>query len=153
VCEDTLKKTESDREFVNHWLADLLEAAEQQLDHDARVKLVEHCGKRCYERYSFKHEIAANGRGSVDKLVTALQANFESWREGDLVHIRYGKVSKGCYCPAAKYRPPKPGDLHCECTRSMHQTICETALGRPLKVDILESVRRGGQTCHFVVHV
>ena len=29
---------------------------------------------------------------------------------------RYGEVSQGCYCPAAKYRPAKPNDLHCECT-------------------------------------
>jgi len=83
----------------------------------------------------------------------AYQVNFEAWRENDLLHIRYGKVSKGCYCPAARHRPPQAGDLHCECTRATHQAVCETALGRPLHVNILETVRRGGQTCHFVVHV
>jgi hypothetical protein len=49
-------------------------------------------------------------------------------------------------------RPPKPDDLHCECTRTTHQSIFETALGRPIKVDVVETLRRGGKTCHFVAH-
>jgi hypothetical protein len=110
--------------FVQNWLSDLLAAMDAQLDREARVKLME-----------------------------AYKKNFEIWREGDLVHIRYGEVSDHCYCPAANYRPAKPGDIHCECTRSTHQTIFETALGRPFKVDIADSLRRGGKTCHFIVHL
>ena len=33
------------------------------------------------------------------------------------------------------------------------QTIFETAMDRPFKVEILESLRRGGKTCHFLVHL
>ena len=87
----------------------------------------------------------------VDRLIAALQKNFNVQREGNVVHIRYGLVSKGCYCPAAKYREPRPNDPHCFCTRGTHQTVWETALGRPVRVDIAETVRRGGKTCHFVV--
>ncbi|MCU0293893.1 MAG: hypothetical protein MUF10_18230 [Thermoanaerobaculaceae bacterium] len=152
-CDDLLKQAASERDFINTWLADLIEATEQQLSHEARVKLIEHCGRKCFLRHSFKRDLATQGAGSVDKLLAAYQVSFEAWREGDILHIRYGKVSKGCYCPAARHRPPQPGDLHCECTRSTHQAVCETALGRPLRVDILETVRRGGQTCHFAVHV
>jgi len=93
------------------------------------------------------------GRGDVAKLMTALDANFEVWRDGDIVHVRYGKVSKGCYCPAAKYRPAKPNDIHCYCSRASHQAVWETALGRPVRVELVESVRRGGRTCHFAVHL
>lgn len=149
--EDQLAQLRQEKEFIQNWFSDLLDAVETELDHDTQVRLIEACGKGCFRRFAFKQEIAHQGQGSLENLIAAYRKNFEVWLDGDQVHIRYGEVSPGCYCPAARFRPAKDGDLHCECTRTTHQTIFETALGRPFKVAVLESVRRGGQTCHFVV--
>jgi hypothetical protein len=153
TAADEPSRMQFEKEFVQNWLSDLLETMDAELDEKTRVKLMEGCGRGCFHRFQFKQDIAQQGKGDLQKLAAAYKKNFEIWQEGDLVHIRYGEVSSHCYCPAAYYRPAKPHDLHCECTRTTHQTIFETALGRPLKVDILESLRRGGKTCHFVVHV
>ena len=142
-----------EKEFVQNWLSDLLETMGTELDRETQVKLMEGCGRGCFHRFQFKQDIAQQGKGDLQKLIQAYKKNFEIWQEGNLVHIRYGEVSSKCYCPAANYRPAKPNDIHCECTRTTHQTIFETALGRPLKVDVVESLRRGGKTCHFVVHL
>jgi len=142
-----------DKEFVGNWLSDLLETMDTELDRETQVKLMEGCGRGCFGRFKFKQDIAQQGKGDVQKLIEAYKKNFEIWQEGNLVHIRYGEVSNRCYCPAANYRPAKPNDIHCECTRMTHQTIFETALGRPFKVDVVESLRRGGKTCHFLVHL
>lgn len=150
---DEPSRTQFEKEFVQNWLSDLLETMDAELDEKTKVRLMEGCDRGCFRRFQFKQDIANQGKGDLQKLVAAYKKNFEIWQEGDLVHIRYGEVSSHCYCPAAYYRPAKPHDLHCECTRTTHQTIFETALGRPFKVDILESLRRGGKTCHFVVHV
>lgn len=150
---DEVVKLQAQKEFMQNWLADLLATMDRTLDHETIVKLMEGCGRGCFDRHAFKREIAAKGKGDLDKLIAAYEQNFEIWKEGRVVHIRYGETSPGCYCPAASYRPAKPNDPHCECTRATHQTIFETALGRAFRVDILESVRRGGKTCHFVVHV
>lgn len=150
-----VKPSEADREkqFVMNWMADLFDTMEAELDEKTSVRLMAGCGRGCFRRYQFKQDIARLGKGSVESLVEAYQKNFEVWREGSLVHIRYGAVNKQCYCPAARYHPVKPHDMHCECTRATHQTIFETALGRPIRVEIVESLRRGGATCHFVGHV
>ena len=140
-------------DFVRNWVTDLMDTMDEQLPREARVKLIEGCGKGCFRRHEFKRAIAEQGKGDVDKLLAAYKKNFEAWREGDTVHVRYGEVSSQCYCPVVKNRPPKTDDLHCECTRMTHQSIFETALGRPIKVDVLESLRRGGKTCHFKVHL
>jgi len=147
--------TEADREkeFVKNWMEDLFDSMYAELDEKTRVQVMAGCGRGCFRRFQFKQDIAKLGKGDVDRLVAAYKHNFEAWREGDLVHIRYGPVSKVCYCPAARYHPAKPGDMHCECTRATHQTVFETALGRPIPVSIVESLRRGGQTCHFVAKV
>ena len=130
-----------------------MEAIDREPNESVKIRLVGACGRACFERHEFKRKWAVQGRGDVDKLVAALQANFEVWREGNRVHVRYGAVSKGCYCPAARYRPAKPDDIHCYCSRGSHQAVWEAALGRPVRVDIVESVRRGGKTCHFLVHL
>ena len=143
-----------DLKFIRNWVTDLMETIDTEVDEATKIKLLSGCGRGCFKRFKFKQDIAAEGKGSVDKLIQALQNNFEAWREGDTVHIRYGKVNRnGCYCPAARYRPSKPGDIHCYCTRASHQAIWETALGRPIKVDILQTVRRGDPTCHLLVHL
>ena len=66
------------------------------------------------------------------------------------MHIRYGDR---CFCPAAHGRPVRPNDLHCECTRFTHETIFETALGRHIPVELVETIRRGGKNCHLVAHL
>jgi hypothetical protein len=149
------EQSEADREkdFVKNWMEDLFDTMYAELDEKTRVKLMAGCGRGCFRRFDFKQEIARLGRGDVDRLVEAYKKNFEVWREGKLVHIRYGAVNRQCYCPAARYHPQKPGDMHCECTRATHQTIFGTALGRPVTVKIVESLRRGGGTCHFVAEV
>jgi hypothetical protein len=144
---------QSQKKFVENWLADLLDSMDKNLDRKTQEKIVGNCGKACFNRHQFKKDIAINGSGDLDKLIESYSKNFEIWKDGQTVHIRYGEVSKACYCPAANYRTPKPDDIHCECTRATHQTIFETALGKPFRVDIAESLRRGGKTCHFIVHL
>jgi len=151
----TEKPPEKDpeKDFTKNWMEDLFDSMYQELDEPTRVKVMAGCGRGCFRRFQFKQDIAQQGKGSVDALIQAYKKNFEVWREGDLVHVRYGAVSKQCYCPAARYHPVRPHDMHCECTRATHQTVFETALGRPIKVEIVDSLRRGGPTCHFVAHV
>jgi hypothetical protein len=153
TLQEQINRLQYEKDFIQNWLSDLLGGMENELDRSTRIRLIEACGRGCFNRYNFKQDIARHGLGSLDNLISAYQQNFEIWREGDLVHIRYGEKSPGCYCPAARFRPPQVDDLHCECTRTTHQTIFEKALGRPFQVEVVESVRRGGQTCHFVVHV
>ncbi len=150
---DELARVKAQKEFIQNWLQDLLDTADTVLDEESRKKLFEGCGRGCFRRHSFKVEIARAGKGDLDKLLEAYKKNFEAWREGDIVHIRFGEVSPGCYCPVARTQPVKPKDLHCECTRATHQAIFETAFGRPFKVEVLETLRRGGKTCHFAVYL
>jgi hypothetical protein len=151
--QNTEAPKDFEKEFVQNFLNDLMDTIDSELDEKTKVRLMAGCGRGCFRRFSFKQDLAKNGEGSLEKLIQAYKKNFEIWQDGNLVHIRYGEVSNGCYCPAARYRPPKPNDIHCNCTRATHQTIFETALGRPFQVDIVETLRRGGKTCHFVVHL
>lgn len=151
--DEKLKEIQSQKEFIQNWLSDLLESMDKNLDRETQEKIVAGCGVGCFNRHQFKKDIATAGKGDLEKLIEAYKKNFEIWKEGNRVHIRYGEVSKQCYCPAANYRASKPDDIHCECTRNTHKAIFDTALGRSIRVDVAESLRRGGQTCHFIAYL
>ncbi len=152
IDQDT-QALRQEKEFIQNWLTDLMNTIDKELDDETKKKLMAGCGKGCYDRHKFKQDISAQGKGSVDNLIEAYKKNFEIWKAEDGVHIRYGKVSKRCYCPVANRRPVRDNDIFCECTRATHQTVFETALARPVKAEVLESLRRGGKTCHFLLHV
>jgi hypothetical protein len=151
--EEKFEALKAERDFIVNWLTDLLAAIDSRLDPASKVLLMAGCGQGCFDRHQFKKDIARQGHGDLDRLTAAYSKNFEVWRDGNLFHIRYGKTSKGCYCPVARNLLPKPNDMHCECTRATHQAVFEAALERPFKVEIAESLRRGGVTCHFIVHL
>jgi hypothetical protein len=152
AAEDALP-VDQEKIFVALWLGDLFESMDTELDQETKVKVMAGCGRACFKRFSFKSNIAKEGKGDLEKLLKAYNKSFEVWREGDLVHVRFGKEVKKCFCPAARYHPVRDHDMHCECTRATHQAIFETALERPIKVEIVESVRRGNKTCHFIAHL
>lgn len=151
--DEALRRARAEIDFTNNWLTDLFEAIDTQLEPAAKLKLIEACGRGCFRRHKFKTDIAEEGRGDVEKLLAAYRRNFRIEREGDLVHISYGGERNACFCPAARNRPARPNDLHCECTRATHEAIFETALGRHIRVELVETVRRGGQRCHLVAHL
>jgi hypothetical protein len=153
---DAATQLQRDKEFTDNWLTDLLDTIETELDEKTKVKLLEGCGRGCYRRHQFKQDISAQGRNDMEKLLPAYRKVFGEkgvWQEGDAVHIRFNSKEHGCYCPVLRNRPPKSDDIHCNCTRATHQAIFENAFGRPFKVDLVESVRRGGDMCHLLVHL
>jgi hypothetical protein len=152
--QDELRQLRYKNEFLNNWLSDLADTIYEELDEGTRVKLMAGCGKGCHRRHSFTQDIVNAGKGDLDRLLEAYKKSFGIRREGDLVHITYGPSPQGgCWCPAAQDRPARAGDMHCECTRAKHELIFREALGRPFKVEMLESFRRGGTRCHLVVHL
>jgi hypothetical protein len=149
----TLEQLQHEKEFIQNWLSDLLDEMEIELDRPTLVRLYAACGRGCFLRHAFKRELALQGKGSLDKLIAAMQNNFEVWKAEDGVHIRYGETAARCYCPVVPNRTGSLDELHCECTRATHQAIFEAALGSPAQVEIIETLRRGGKTCHFVARV
>ncbi len=151
--EKELKRAKQTKNFIENWLVDLLNGMEEELDEKTIVKLMSACGRGCFRRHKFKTDIAEQGKGDVDKLLKAMTTSYNVRREGNLVHVDFGKGAPGCYCPVLKENPSKLNSQHCHCTRSTIQAIWETALNRPIKIDIVETFRRGGNTCHFIVHL
>lgn len=144
---------QQEKTFTDNWLTDLLDTMEAELDETSCVKVMEGCGRGCYRRHAFKPALAAAAGGTLEGLLAAYRRMCEAWVEGTDLHVRFGEKVERCYCPVLRDRPGRPNDLHCHCTKATNQMIIETALGRPVTMEIVETVRRGGNTCHFIAHL
>lgn len=149
--DEATRNALAEKEFVHNWLTDLMEGIHEELAPATQRRVMAAAGRGCYDRHPWKQEIVRDAGSRVDGLIVAMSKYFEVWREGDYLHVRYGEKNDSCYCPAARNRAPLPNDPHCECTRAMHQKLIEEALHKPVRVEIVSSVRRGGPTCHFMV--
>jgi len=65
-------------------------------------------------------------------------------REGNIATL---VVKGGCACPLIKVLGVEPTSNHCLCTANHLKHVYETVLNKPVKVELIETYLRGGQSC------
>lgn len=137
--------------FKQEWLGALLGAMDVQLDEEARRKLMEASGRACARRGAVAGLRKAS-EGNLDKLVAALEKMLgpgNARRAGDVVHLRYAK----CYCPLVGNGREKLSPTYCNCSRGWALEVFEAISGKPVSVELLSSIRRGGPDCRFTIRI
>ncbi len=124
------------------------------MDRAALVRLLEERGRLCCHSLEFRRRLYAESRGDLDALVTLMgkivgPANCR--REGDTVTLVYpmGK----CGCGRSPVRAPVADDPYCECSKANNRELFSLVAGRPVRVEVVESPRRGGGVCRFLIHL
>jgi hypothetical protein len=79
---------------------------------------------------------------------TASGGKPEIAREGDTVTI---VIEGGCICPFVKTLKIEASPNHCLCTTSHLKHLYETALARPVEVDLIDTCLRGGEACRIKI--
>ncbi len=149
--EQQTAAADTGRRFREQWIATLVRNLESRVEEPVRTALMQDCGRACARRDSVE-KIAAPCRGDVGMLVERLARHVgrENARmEGTTVHLAYPK----CYCPLVGQGPPRLPDTWCECSRGWVLEMFETVAGKPVQVELLESIRRGGARCRFLIRL
>ena len=136
--------------FKQNWISSLMENLDRHLDEDTRIKLMESCGRSCARQESIK--IAESCLGDLESLVSRLGKIIgkqnASMEEG-IVHLQYDK----CYCPLVSKGPKILSDTWCNCSRGWVKEMFETAAEKPVKVELLQSIKRGDPCCKFILQL
>lgn len=139
------------KKFKEAWILSLMENLEEQLGEDERSRLMEACGRACARRSSVR-KLAESCQGKVEKLVGGL-ADFlgkeNCYVEDNTVFLKYDK----CYCELVDKGPERLPNTYCLCSRGWVVEMFETAAQRPVKVEILKSIKRGDPHCEFTVQL
>lgn len=132
------------------WIEDMLGAVKESKDPTA-VCMIECCGKACAARRNAEAVIlqlkvgASECKTRVD-YVAFLNKNMPitvtETEDGILIHFK----KKECSCPIAA-DISQYTDMLCECTKGYEKAIWSIFFGKPVEVEIIESLLRGGNDC------
>jgi predicted hydrocarbon binding protein len=135
--------------FTQAWVLNMLGNI-RELDEKAQMALMERCGRAC--ACSASVESAKACAGDLGKF----ESQFRKWigksnvrQQGNTLHLVYDK----CYCQLNEEISKQLGDTHCYCSRGWLMEMFEVVTGKPVEVELLESIKRGGLRCRFVVRL
>ena len=112
----------------------------------ARGKILQGLGRQCAQDYgAFFNKYRGDLQGFLDKIKTAWVERTEYDEKTGMLRT-IGKPAP-CACPLVKMG--RTTAEFCDCSRGWTQAAFSTVLGKPVTVEIEESVLRGGSRCSF----
>ena len=138
------------KKFKDNWITSLMKNLEKQFDEKTRTKLMESCGRDCARRGAI--QLAESCKGNIEKMVKTLaegQGKENAYIKRDVVHVNLNK----CHCELVAEGPDKLPDTYCYCSRGWFLEMFETAAEKPVKVELLQSIKRGASSCKFIVRL
>jgi predicted hydrocarbon binding protein len=146
-----------DSELLNRQLegarerfARLLAVMDEQLDAAARGKILQGLGRECAKDYGpFFDKYRGDLPGFLEKIKSAWVERTEYNEKTGILRV-VGKPAP-CACPLVK--AGRTQAEFCDCTLGWQQAAFSTVLGKPVSVEIEESVLRGSSRCSFRIGI
>lgn len=140
----------SKKESTQRWVKNLIDSIDAHLDEETKIRVMESCGRACARGGAV--DAAKACQGDLDKMLSTLKrwVGKENVRkDGNVVHVVYDK----CLCHLVAGGPPRLPDTYCYCSRGWLKEMFELVVGKPVDVDLTESIKRGGQKCRFTIQL
>jgi hypothetical protein len=152
-------------DFTHKWVKRFMDVLDKNLDADTCVKLMQVNGSLCAA--GAYGELTEQKPRSIDEIDTTIAEWQKSlgkeniYRNGNTVFFNYVGNPKGlkiadgyCLCPMLENGPATLSPTYCQCSAGyvgfmFHKLIT----GKPVSVELLESLRGGGKSCRFKVTV
>lgn len=152
VAEEKIQEAKEDpaMKFAHAWVKELLKNMDSQLDEAARVKLMEANGRTCARRDSVS--MAEQNKGQMEKFLKVMEGHLgkgNARQEENKITLVYPE----CFCPLVKSDPSRLSETYCNCSVGWVKEMLETVSGKMVRVELLKSIKRGGDCCHFVASV
>jgi predicted hydrocarbon binding protein len=130
--------------------AKLLSIMGEQLDDATRGRILQALGRECARDYGpLFNRYRGDLQGFLAKIKTAWVERTDYNEKTGILSL-VGKPAP-CACPLVK-AGRTPAEF-CDCTLGWQQAAFSTVLGKPVSVEITESVLRGGSRCSFRIGI
>lgn len=154
------------------WVKKVMEKFDRLIpDEKDRWKIMKECSCSCQDTSMADYKAEYEKHRDIDKLIDYLHGkafSIKPVREGNIIYItkapafpeEYKKAKTQeerryyfCHCEYARAADSDLSPTYCYCGAGWCQRIWEEILGRPVKIEIVESVLQGGKVCKFAVHI
>jgi len=147
-------------EFVDVWLPRFFRAMDAQLDEPTRRRVMAANGKACFSEYrpDLKRRAQPATREEIAAFVARRGKAGGYSMTGDTIVFEYtGSAETGqaspegvCLCPVAEaQRAKRMSPTFCWCSVGYVKEMHERVFGRPLNVELVQSVLMGHPRCRF----
>lgn len=150
-------------DFTQKWVKRFFDILDDQIDEPTRVKLMQSNGEACAKgAYGDFTGQAPATIDEIDKTIASFQEKIGKeniYRKDNTVFFNYVGNPKGlkiadgyCLCPMIENGPATLSPTYCQCSVGYVGYMFQRFITyKPVKVELLESLRAGGKACRFKV--
>ncbi len=162
--EKTAARAVKRMEFVDEWVGRFMQAVDDTLDEPARRKLMVANGRACFSAWA-KDRPRRSEPASLETIAAMVaRAGKDNGysMEGNVIAFEYvGSAETGqaspagvCLCPTVEAQTSKTiSPTYCQCSVGYVEEMHERLFGRPVQVQLVDSVLLGGPRCRFRIIV
>jgi hypothetical protein len=156
----------SDRKQIALWVKDAIDRLDSATTPEKRRQIMTACGHSCIahnkvlaqglKNRRLKHKTEEDFlKAEVKKPVKGIRLEIQ----GDILVQYYTphtySTPRRCFCSLMNALPEGTNTslTYCQCSRGFVEKYWEGALGRPVKVEVLETTLTGVDECKFIIHL
>ncbi|MGC1120429.1 MAG: DUF6144 family protein [Candidatus Methanofastidiosia archaeon] len=136
------------------WLKKAMETLETLVGTETTVRIMEECGRKCCGQTSrTRAKQIFNKSKSMQEFIETLNSAHLG---GGRLRIQGDTITGGydcCYCGQVKHTKDVFPMTYCNCSVGWYKQLFESALGRPVGVELVQSIVTGAETCEFIIHI
>jgi len=115
---------------------------------------MEACGQQCIGQSVLdKAKSLKHGTGDIDEFLEKLNkahiGGGKLRRDNSIIYASYER----CYCGSVSKTQKPISLLYCQCSCGWYKKLFEATLGKPVKVELVDSIIHGADTCQFIIHI
>jgi hypothetical protein len=150
-------------EFSDQWVRRFINVLDNTLDDETRKKVMMNNGKICFQEWikSTNQQIKVI---PYEKWAAWIKENVkdDSFQvDGTIIYMQYmGSAETGqaapenvCLCPMVESKPVGLSKTYCLCSIGYNKEFLEQTFGKPVDVQLVDSVLYGGKRCKFKITV
>jgi len=134
------------------WIKESIKRLEQQVGKKKSIVIMENCGRECCGPKHSKHvKKLMDESKSIEEFVNKLSRGGVKFKIKDKNTI-IGEYNK-CYCSLVnQIQKPFSSKIYCHCGVGYIKQQFESALNKPVKVELVQSVITGAEKCKFLIN-
>jgi hypothetical protein len=157
---------EKDRKRIAEWVKSAMERLDSSTPEKTRIQIMERCGRNCAMVHKAILNRAKARRKKYKNEEEFLKAEQNKPAKGTRLLKEAGVLYQiytprafsrpmRCYCSILRELPAGQtvSRTYCHCGKGFVKRFWETALGRPLEVDLIQSAVSGADECKFAIHL
>jgi hypothetical protein len=140
------------------WWKSAVERLEDEVGTKKAVKIMNLCGQKC---------CGSGTRKTAKRLMNESKTMEEFLRKASTYGVTEGDVEyklednktiigtfRRCFCKqVAQTEEPFNNMTYCQCSAEFHKQYFEAAIGKPIEVELEQSIISGAENCIFKLHI